>query len=137
MEQLELVNRSWGLYYHDYAIALSLKALRTRERVRHNVHTMDKFYAAAKAGTLPHFAFLEPRYSPDALHPKKIDALPNDQHPDNSVRRHATRVTEVMSVRAVSAVLLAGGARRAAREGRVRGAAPGPAVEPHHARHHL
>jgi phospholipase C len=66
---------SWKIYFHDFPQSLTLARLWPHlDRFR----LFDEFSQDAKAGTLPSYSFIEPRYFAD-LH------LPNDQHPPHVV----------------------------------------------------
>jgi phospholipase C len=47
---------------------------------------MDEFYRAAKAGRLPFYSFLEPRYSDYEDEDRFISLQANDQHPNHDIR---------------------------------------------------
>jgi phospholipase C len=69
--------QSWKVYFHDVPQALALSGLRSS---RGNfVHFDDAFQQDCTNGTLPNYAFVEPRYF-DFLWLKA-----NDQHPPHSV----------------------------------------------------
>ncbi len=66
----------WKIYYHDFAQTWALAKLWL---LLDHFHYYDQFERDAANGTLPAYAFIEPRYYP---HPKE---LPNDQHPPHVV----------------------------------------------------
>lgn len=73
--RLEAAGQAWKIYFHDMPQSLSLSNLWP-----HLDHF--RFYAElqndARAGALPAYSFIEPRYFPDL-------GLPNDQHPPHVV----------------------------------------------------
>ena len=74
-------------YYEDSLVwALSLAELRRPEAKPH-LREMSEYYADAAAGTLPNFAFIEPRLAPgpNSTHLPSY-GLANHQHPVMSVR---------------------------------------------------
>ena len=76
-ERLNATDSDWRVYYHDIPQALTLSRLWDHiDKFRHFV----EFARDAAAGTLPSYAFLEPRYFPDASL-----GMPNDQHPPHDV----------------------------------------------------
>jgi phospholipase C len=66
---------AWAIYYHDFPLALNLRELWSYPL---NFFTFNTFLDDAKAGKLPAYSFIEPRYLPG-------DDLPNDQHPPTGV----------------------------------------------------
>jgi phospholipase C len=73
---------TWAIYHHDIPQTLTLSEL--IEKPDH-FHMFDTFLEDAKAGRLPNYAFIEPRYYSDVqLWPPAIE-LPNDQHPPHVV----------------------------------------------------
>jgi len=78
----------WSVYYegdNGMVWAIFMSYLRSDEAKPH-LKTMDQFYAEAKAGTLPTYAFIEPRVSTNKSSHDPSYGLPNHQHPDASVR---------------------------------------------------
>jgi phospholipase C len=76
-ERLNASEDGWRVYYHDIPQSLTLARLWDHiDRFRHFV----EFARDAAAGRLPSYAFLEPRYFPDASL-----GMPNDQHPPHDV----------------------------------------------------
>ncbi len=68
-------NRDWHIYYHDFPQSLTLSDLWAHlDRFK----PFDDFLKDAAQGDLPAYAFIEPRYFPEA-------ELPNDQHPPHHV----------------------------------------------------
>lgn len=87
-ESLEAAGQSWSVYFHDVPLCLLLASLREPAR-RANVHRIDRFFDDARAGTLPSYSFIEPRY---------LDFLwwrANDQHPNHDVRFGELLVVDV------------------------------------------
>jgi phospholipase C len=69
------VENGWKIYFHDLPQTLTLSGLWPHlDRFRF----YDEFRHDASQGTLPHYAFIEPRYFPDVR-------MPNDQHPPHTV----------------------------------------------------
>ncbi|HEX3844171.1 MAG TPA: alkaline phosphatase family protein [Steroidobacteraceae bacterium] len=76
-ERLNARDDGWRVYYHDIPQSLTLARLWDHiDRFRH----FNEFARDAAAGHLPAYAFLEPRYFPDAAL-----GMPNDQHPPHDV----------------------------------------------------
>jgi phospholipase C len=65
----------WKIYFHDFPQSLTLARLWPH---LDHFRLFDEFLQDAKAGSLPAYSFIEPRYFAD-LH------LPNDQHPPHNV----------------------------------------------------
>jgi phospholipase C len=76
-QNLEDSGRSWKIYFHDVPQALGLTAL--RGSIEHFRLFDEEFADDCANGTLPNYAFIEPRYF-DFLWLKA-----NDQHPPHSV----------------------------------------------------
>ncbi|MGH6823810.1 MAG: alkaline phosphatase family protein [Methylocella sp.] len=73
---------SWAVYHHDVPQTLTLLELIGNAQ---NFHMFDKFVKHARAGVLPNYSFIEPRYYTDvSLFPPRIN-LPNDMHPPHIV----------------------------------------------------
>ncbi|RQH00613.1 alkaline phosphatase family protein [Paraburkholderia dinghuensis] len=66
----------WKIYFHDFPQAALLSRLWPYFG---NFRLIDEFISDAAAGQLPAYAFIEPRYYPDAQN------LPNDMHPPHHV----------------------------------------------------
>jgi phospholipase C len=76
-ERLNASDDGWRVYYHDIPQSLTLARLWDHvDRFRH----FAEFARDAAAGRLPSYAFLEPRYFPDASL-----GMPNDHHPPHDV----------------------------------------------------
>jgi phospholipase C len=74
-DQKPPIKNAWKIYFHDMPQAITLARLWPHlDRFRF----YEEFSRDAKAGTLPNYSFIEPRYFTDA-------ALPNDQHPPHVV----------------------------------------------------
>lgn len=69
----------WGIYFHDIPASLSLRSLRTAERVK-RYRPFALFRSHARAGKLPAFTFIEPQYFNFPTQPA------NDDHPGHDVR---------------------------------------------------
>jgi len=68
-------NQPWRIYYHDFPQSLTLSDLWGH---LDQFKPFDDFIKDAENGNLPAYAFIEPRYFPEA-------DLPNDQHPPHHV----------------------------------------------------
>ena len=69
------ISNGWKIYFHDVPQTLTLSEL------RHSLskfRMFDGFLADAKAGSLPHYSFIETRYFTSWK-------MPNDQHPPHAV----------------------------------------------------
>lgn len=73
--RLEDAGKPWKIYFHDFPQTLTLTKLWP---YLDHFRLFDEFLEDAKNGNLPAYAFIEPRYFPDA-------ELPNDQHPPHNV----------------------------------------------------
>lgn len=73
--RLEEAGRAWKIYFHDFPQTLTLTKLWP---YTDHFKIFDEFLNDAKNGSLPDYAFIEPRYFPD-------EKLPNDQHPPHNV----------------------------------------------------
>jgi len=78
-DNLEDEGYPWAIYFHDFPQSLTLSSLRKPEYLGHfkNSH---QFFVDLRAGNLPAYSFIEPRYF-DFLRWKA-----NDQHPPHDVR---------------------------------------------------
>jgi phospholipase C len=74
--RMEEAGKSWKIYFHDFPQTLTLTHL--WKHVDHFRYFEQDFESDARAGLLPAYTFIEPRYFPD------LD-LPNDQHPPHNV----------------------------------------------------
>jgi phospholipase C len=91
-DRLHEAGHRFGIYYHDAPHALMLERLRP-SLFKGFFHHFDTFLADAAAGTLPAYAFIEPRYF-DCLEERA-----NDEHPPHDVRagdRLVARVYEAV-----------------------------------------
>ncbi|MBV1838532.1 phospholipase [Acetobacter estunensis] len=77
-ERVAAGGKTWGIYFHDVPQTLTLGRLWPH---REHFHPFQHFLADAKAGSLPSYSFIEPRYFADPLG----KAMPNDQHPPHNV----------------------------------------------------
>lgn len=84
---LEENGKTWKLYYEDSLAWAIFNADLRRPEAKQNIRPMSEFYTDAAAGTLPNFAFIEPRIaaSKNASHLPSL-GLMNHQHPTASVR---------------------------------------------------
>lgn len=74
-------------YYEDSLAWAIFNADLRRPEAKQNIRPMSEYYTDAAAGTLPNFAFIEPRIaaSKNASHLPSF-GLANHQHPVSSVR---------------------------------------------------
>jgi phospholipase C len=72
--------RSWRIYFHDIPQTATLADI-WAEAPFHMRSYPDAFENDAKAGNLPSYTFIEPRYFTDKL----LGKMPNDQHPPHNV----------------------------------------------------
>jgi phospholipase C len=77
---------AWAIYYHDYPLSLNLTRLALNNSL--NFLQIQNLYDDAKAGTLPAYSFIEPRYLPDV-------EVPNDQHPPHGIAAGETLIADV------------------------------------------
>jgi phospholipase C len=87
--RLEEKKLAWRLYFHDFPQAATLSRL--WDDVPGNFRRFADFARDAAAGTLPEYAFIEPRYFADFL----LGVLPNDQHPPHDVAYGERLIAEV------------------------------------------
>jgi phospholipase C len=83
---IEENNQTWRVYYEDSLAWCIFNNDLRRPEAAPFLRNMSEFYADAAAGTLPNFAFIEPRIaaSANASHLPSF-GLPNHQHPTASV----------------------------------------------------
>ena len=86
-DHLAEVGVPWAIYYHDFPQA---RAIRNVHAHSDRLLGFQEFLGAAKAGTLPAYSFIEPRYF-------AIPGLPgpNDMHPSHDVRNGERLVAQV------------------------------------------
>jgi phospholipase C len=90
-ELLDESQVSSKIYFHDMSMAQTFKNLQLGDQNKY-FGTFNSFLDACKKGTLPTYAFVEPRYNAD----NSGDALPaNDQHPDHDVHEGETLIMDV------------------------------------------
>lgn len=77
-ENVSAKGLSWRNYYDDFALTWLLSRL-TTDAMKVNFRKFDDFLNDAKKGTLPNFAFIEPKYT-------SLFGAANDQHPPHDVR---------------------------------------------------
>ena len=70
-------NQTWGIYFHDIAVALMLTRIKDKKA---NFKRFPDFLKDAKSGKLPNYSFLVPSFSD--FQQRKA----NDQHPPHDVR---------------------------------------------------
>ncbi len=72
-ESLAAAGRTWAVYFGDHAQAFGISSL--HRYARDNFRRLETFATEVAAGTLPHYAFLEPQYMDVPGSPA------SDQHP--------------------------------------------------------
>ncbi len=77
-DNLHDAGHSVGIYYHDFAQCLILQRLQG-DVFKGFFHEIDTFLADARAGTLPSYSFIEPRYYDAA-------EKANDEHPPHDMQ---------------------------------------------------
>jgi phospholipase C len=77
-DRLDQSGVSWKIYFHDFPQAILLDHLQT-ETSRTRFRLFEEFLTDARNGTLPNYAFIEPRYADFLLFKA------NDQHPPHDV----------------------------------------------------
>lgn len=88
--RLDRSGRRWKIYFHDLPQTATLIEL--WPKIPTNFCFFDPhFMIDAKAGKLPTYSFIEPRYYPSL----RSRALPNDQHPPHDLRDGEALVAEV------------------------------------------
>jgi len=85
---LEEQGYSWGVYFELVASSFLLDQMRSADALK-KAYPMMKFFEDAQAGTLPNYAFLDPRYYPF------LNTPANDQHPSHSVDAGEALMKEV------------------------------------------
>jgi phospholipase C len=70
--------KTWRIYFHDFPQTATLGRLWWHVG---GFQFFDRFLEDAKAGSLPSYSFIEPRYFADPLNGE----MPNDQHPPHNV----------------------------------------------------
>jgi phospholipase C len=78
--RLDSVGRAWKVYFHDIPQAATLARLWLDVPGHFRLYE-ENFARDARAGTLPAYSFIEPRYFTDTLR----GLMPNDQHPPHDV----------------------------------------------------
>ena len=71
---------SWKIYFHDVPQAATLFDLWVKIPTHFRLFEAE-FDQDARAGRLPNYSFIEPRYYPSRL----LNLMPNDQHPPHDV----------------------------------------------------
>jgi phospholipase C len=77
-ENVSAKGMSWRNYYDDFSLTWLLNRLTTDE-MKPNFRSFKDFLADARTGTLPNFAFIEPKYT-------SFFGAANDQHPPHDMR---------------------------------------------------
>ncbi len=78
-DRLERVGQSWRVYFHDIPQAVTLSRL--WDHALTGFGFFEEFVADARAGALPAYSFVEPRYFADPIG----NQIPNDEHPPHNV----------------------------------------------------
>jgi phospholipase C len=87
-ENLSAADRTWGVYYHDVPLTLSLARLHHyRDHFKH----FASFLRDCESGNLPSYSFIEPGFFDVAL----LGLAANDMHPSHDVRRGDALVAAV------------------------------------------
>ena len=85
---LTQADEPWRIYYHDIPVALLLESLR-KDVFKGAFRRFEAFLEDARAGTLPSYSFIEPRYT------ELFTWKANDQHPDHDVRLGEDLIADV------------------------------------------
>jgi phospholipase C len=88
--RLDARGYSWKIYFHDLPQAATLIELWPKIPTRFCLFE-DEFERHARAGRLPTYSFIEPRYYPSVW----SQALPNDQHPPHDMRHGEALIARV------------------------------------------
>ena len=78
MDQVGAAGGSWKYYYHDTPWELFVQSLAHSPE---NIFNIDEFYSDCKEGTLPNFAFINPRSGVNLT----TGFGSNDMHPDHDI----------------------------------------------------
>jgi len=78
--KLESNGATWRVYFHDVPQSLLLGDVWLSAALHYRY--FDQFLVDAAAGALPSYAFIEPRYFPDAIFWK----IQNDEHPPHNIK---------------------------------------------------
>lgn len=84
-DRLNQAGRSWKVYHYDMACSWILVHQREIKNLL-KYHGMDKFFDDARAGDLPDFTFIEPKYSGQDE---------NDDHPPHNVMKAEKLIADV------------------------------------------
>src|SRR5262249_35407709 len=87
-DRLEQNGHTWKIYFHDIPQALALKHLRD-DAFKGRFQLFQEFQADAKAGNLPEYSFIEPRYFDFGF------KFANDQHPNHHVNLGDVLIADV------------------------------------------
>jgi phospholipase C len=85
---LDEAEQPWKIYFHDMPQSLTLSNLWLKAD---HFHFYAQFQADAKAGALPAYSFIEPRYFADA-------GMPSDQHPPHDATLGEQLIADVYNV---------------------------------------
>jgi phospholipase C len=86
-ENLTAQRKTWRNYYHDFSQTWALRRLQAPENLV-NFRSFGQFKNDARKGTLPNYAFIEPKYF-------SFFGQANDQHPPHDVRAGERLIAEV------------------------------------------
>ncbi|HVJ54593.1 MAG TPA: alkaline phosphatase family protein [Aliidongia sp.] len=79
-EQLDEVEKSWKIYFHDLPQAAVLENVWSSGFLNFRLFEQE-FAKDAASGKLPNYSFIEPRYFADG----PLNLIPNDEHPPHNV----------------------------------------------------
>jgi phospholipase C len=79
--RLDRAKRSWKLYYHDSCQTMAILNLWGSALFRRRFNGITRFFEEAKAGDLPSYSFIEPRYHNTFDASGRLVYHANDQHP--------------------------------------------------------
>jgi phospholipase C len=81
--------KTWGIYFHDVPQSATLSRLWLS--AAGHFHFFDDFARDARAGRLPAYSFIEPRYFADPV----LNQMPNDEHPPHNLAYGEQLIAEV------------------------------------------
>ena len=84
-DRLNDAGKEWCIYAQG-GVTLAATLAAVLEGCDTRLQPMDEFYRVAKAGRLPFYSFLEPRYSDYEDEDRFISLQANDQHPNHDIR---------------------------------------------------
>ncbi|HYZ23361.1 MAG TPA: alkaline phosphatase family protein, partial [Rhodopila sp.] len=79
--RLSAVGKEWRIYFHDIPQTTTLAKLWGSAFTGHFHDFAEDFASDARAGNLPAYSFIEPRYFVDPVR----NRIPNDEHPPHNV----------------------------------------------------